>query len=186
MTLLYRFPRRKIHNTPSWRLYPHIVSVFSATMTTQNKTRGRGRGSADTSFILPSAGGRGRAGKGPDVGQRQATPTSSMTSNQLRGRGRGCGGASRGSAGTNFRAGASRGGSRGFGRGVASGATYHSGSPIYREDVPALLPPQLEPAVLQQLVDDFRALDVRSPRRPLRPGYGTSGTEIYLRTNYFA
>ena len=143
-------------------------------MKTQNKPRGRGRGSADIAFTLPSASGRGRGWQGPEIGQRQATPTSSTTSAQLRGRGRGGDGTFRG-----------RGGSRGSGRGAVGGAGHHLGPLIYREDIPARLPPQLQPAVLQQLVDDFAVLDVRSPKRPLCPGYGTLGTEINLRTNYF-
>ncbi len=137
-------------------------------MSNRGNPRGRGqspaRGSTDTS----SRGrGRGRASPAPS--------TTSGPSSFAAGRGRG----GRGDSDSG-----SRGGGRGFGgfRGRGGGP---EGPLIFRENVPANLPSQLEPQALQQLVDKFKSLKVK-PERPLRPGYGTVGTEIKLRTNFFA
>ena len=75
------------------------------------------------------------------------------------------------------------------GRGVGpvpsrSRFSAHSGN--FRDDVPAQLPPLLEAERLQQLVETFKDFKVTSPTRPLRPDHGTVGTEIKLRTNFFA
>lgn len=136
-------------------------------MSNRGNPRGRGqspaRGSTDTS----RGRGRGRASPAPS--------TTTYPSSFASGRGRGDRGGDGGARG---------GGGRGFGgfRGRGGGP---EGPLIFRENVPANLPPQLEPHALQQLVNKFKSVKVK-PERPLRPGYGTVGTEIKLRTNFFA
>jgi len=76
-------------------------------------------------------------------------------------------------------------GSRGF-SGSRGRVGYNSGTLIYREDVPAQLPTLLEAEGLRQLLDKFKDSKITSPRRPPRPDYGTVGTAIKLRTNFFA
>lgn len=135
-------------------------------MSNRGNTRGRGqspqRGSTDTSY-------RGR-------GRGRASPSPSTTSGFSAGHGRGRGGdgSDSGSLG---------GGGRGFGgfRGRGGGP---EGPLIFRENVPANIPSQLEPEALNQLVNKFKSVNVK-PERPLRPGYGTVGTPIKLRTNFF-
>ncbi|KAF9476154.1 QDE2 protein [Pholiota conissans] len=100
---------------------------------------------------------RGRGGRGRGGGQFGGPPD----------RGRGGGGGGRGRA--------SPGGGRG-GRG---------GSPlIFAENVPLQVAPRLAPNELQSLVDGLKSLAV-APDRPLRPGWGTAGTPITVRANFF-
>ncbi|KAF8970422.1 argonaute-like protein [Flammula alnicola] len=94
-------------------------------------------------------------------------------------------------------AGRSGGGARGFeGRGVGGGRGRGRGSEgrgrpgggrggPRGENVPVQVPTRLSPANLQKLVDGFKSLTVK-PEQPLRPGYGTAGTPITLRANFFA
>ncbi|KAG6810227.1 hypothetical protein H0H92_012816 [Tricholoma furcatifolium] len=130
-----------------------------------------------------------------------------MSNTSQRGRGGGPGGHSgRGGRGTpqsseGFGGGRAspsfRGGPRG--RGAPSGAAFDSrgrggsfggrgrgGSPgIYAENVPAIVPPRLDESHHTALVEAFKSLKV-SADRPLRPGFGTLGTPITLRANFFA
>ncbi|KAF9555709.1 argonaute-like protein [Agrocybe pediades] len=82
-------------------------------------------------------------------------------------RGRGAGGGRGGRGGSS----ATRGGAGGSGG-------------IFREGVPAQVPSRLADTSMQQLVAKFKSLEV-IPDRPLRPGYGTAGTPITLRANFF-
>ena len=59
------------------------------------------------------------------------------------------------------------------------------GPAIFAENVPAQVPARLSAANLQQTTAGFKSLTVK-PVRPLRPDYGTIGTPIALRTNFFA
>jgi len=102
-----------------------------------------------------------------------------------RGRGRGdapFGGGGRGRGGGGQDRGAPRGGFGGGGRGRGGPP---SGPLIYKEGVPAQMPAALSDANLQALVTSFKSLQV-GPEKPLRPGYGTLGTPIMLRSNFFA
>ena len=99
------------------------------------------------------------------------------------GRGRGGGGGQdrgRGGGGGQDR-GAPRGGFGGGGRGRGGPPT---GPLIYREGVAAQVPAALSDASLQALVTSFKSLQV-GPEKPLRPGFGTLGTPIKLRCNFF-
>ena len=105
-------------------------------------------------------------------------------SGNFRGRGRG---------GQDFAArgrGGGGGGGRGFeprggGGGGGGGGRGRGGPVIFAENVPAQVPSRLSATSLQQLITGFKSLSVK-PERPLRPGYGTTGTPITLRTNFFA
>ena len=114
---------------------------------------------------------RGRGGPAPGRGRGgQDFPA--------RGRGghdRGRGGGSGGGGGRGFEP---RGGG-GRGRGGFGGPV------IFAENVPAPVPARLSAASLQQVITGFKSLSVK-PDRPLRPGYGTVGTPITLRANFFA
>ncbi|KAG6860668.1 hypothetical protein C0995_008856 [Termitomyces sp. Mi166 len=73
-----------------------------------------------------------------------------------------------------------RGGSSGRGQ-----ASYRGGGPgIYAENSLANIPPRLDDASHNSLVQAFKSLKV-IPDRPLRPGFGTLGTPITLRANFF-
>lgn len=123
---------------------------------------------------MSERGNRGRGGPGRGRGG----PDSGRGSPGDRGRGAGGGGRGfepRGGGGRGFEP---RGGGGGRGRG--------SGGPvIFAENVPAQVPPRLSPANLQQVITGFKSLKIK-PERPLRPGYGTVGTEVTLRANFFA
>jgi eukaryotic translation initiation factor 2C len=117
----------------------------------------RGAGPSSTRGGGPGSGrGRGRA----------ASPAPSTAGGQAYPRGRGSPG------------GGGYGGPRGRG-GPPSGPL------IYQENVRAQVPSQLEPAALQRLIENFKSIKV-SADRPLRPGYGSVGTPVKLRTNFFA
>lgn len=80
------------------------------------------------------------------------------------------------------------GGGRGFeprGGGGGRGRGGFGGPAIFAENVPAQVPARLSVANLQQVITGFKSLAVK-PERPLRPGYGTVGTPITLRANFFA
>ena len=109
--------------------------------------------------------GRGGRGRGSDIG---ATP---------RGRGQGRAGSPAQSTASGPRG-------RGFAPPRGRGGPP-SGPIIYQENVPARVPSQLEPSTLKRLIESFKAVKV-SAERPLRPGYGTVGNPINLRTNFFA
>lgn len=68
----------------------------------------------------------------------------------------------------------------GAGRGRGFG-----GPAIFARNVSAQVPDRLSAANLQQLINGFESLTVK-PDRPLRPAYGTIGTSITLRANFFA
>ncbi|KAG6848643.1 hypothetical protein H0H93_015297 [Arthromyces matolae] len=70
----------------------------------------------------------------------------------------------------------SRGGSSQRGRG--------GGPVIFAEGAPANIPSRLDEPSHDSLIKAFKSLKV-IPERPLRPGYGTSGTAITLRANFF-
>ena len=82
-----------------------------------------------------------------------------------------------------------RGAGRGFdprgGGGGGRGRGGFGGPVIFQENVPAQVPSRLSTANLQQLITGFKSLKAK-PDRPLRPGYGTVGTPITLRANFFA
>ncbi|KAJ7119645.1 Piwi-domain-containing protein [Mycena epipterygia] len=56
---------------------------------------------------------------------------------------------------------------------------------IFKENVPPNIPPRLSSASHDQLIRSFATLKP-NPDRPLRPGYGTVGRPITLRSNFFA
>ena len=156
-------------------------------------TRGNSRGGhTQVNSTYRATGGRGqrhgnghrgdrRGGSRPDSGPgRGVSPAPSQSRFRARGRGRGDVGAN---VGNSFHTGTGS-GSRGL-RGSRSRGGYNSGTLIFRGGVPAQLPPLLEPEGLQQLVETFKDFKIMSPTRPLRPDYGTVGTEIKLRTNFF-
>lgn len=91
-----------------------------------------------------------------------------------------------------------RGGDRGsFGRGspdsgrgrVFSGPQRggaRGGPPgIFRAGVPATLAPRLSPASQAALIQSLKGIEP-NPERPPRPGFGTAGTVISVRANFFA
>ncbi|KAG6900095.1 hypothetical protein C0993_002943 [Termitomyces sp. T159_Od127] len=115
--------------------------------------------------------GRGRPGGPTGRGGRGYTPQSSD----------GYGG---GRASPAFRGGPS-GRSDSRGRAGQPGRGGRGGGPvIYAEDTPANIPPRLDDASHASLVKAFKSLKVIADR-PLRPGYGTLGTPITLRANFF-
>ncbi|KAG6897857.1 hypothetical protein C0992_009995 [Termitomyces sp. T32_za158] len=130
-------------------------------MSTRGQRGGRSRS---------TEGSRGRPGGPTGRGGRGYTPQSSD----------GFGG---GRASPAFRGGPSgRGDSRGR---AAPGRGGRGGGPvIFAEDSPANIPPRLDDASHASLVKAFKSLKV-IPDRPLRPGYGTLGTQITLRANFF-
>lgn len=73
---------------------------------------------------------------------------------------------------------------RGFDRRDAQQGGGGGGSVIFAESTPAQIPARLSDPIQRQLVASFKSLKV-SPDRPLRPGYGTVGTPITLRANFF-
>lgn len=131
-------------------------------------SRGRG-GPADMS--------RGRGSPAPSGSQdsRSTTP----------GDHRGRGGPPRGY--DQQRGGHGGGGYRGGGGGGGGG--YRGGAPgsagIFAENIPPQIPARLSGAELQKLIDGFKSIKIK-PERPLRPGYGTVGTPVTLRANFFA
>ncbi|KAF8907085.1 argonaute-like protein [Gymnopilus junonius] len=132
----------------------------------------RGRGNRGAS---PQAGNQGGGGRGFDRGG---------------GRGFDRGGGGRGfdrggGGGRGFDRGG--GGGRGFDRGGRGGGVPRGrGAPgIFQENVPVQIPARLDDAQLKQLIAGFKAVKVK-PEMPLRPGYGTVGTPIKLRANFFA
>jgi len=132
----------------------------------RSPSRARGGATSDMS--------RGRGSPAPSSGYDSPGSTSV-------GRGGGGGGPPRGYDQHRGRPGG--GGFRGGGGGGRGGA---AGSPgIFAEHVPHQIPPRLEAGSLQKLIDGFKSMKVK-PERPLRPGYGTVGTPITLRANFFA
>jgi eukaryotic translation initiation factor 2C len=114
---------------------------------------------------------RGRGGQAPGRGRGgQDSPA--------RGRGGHDSGRGGGGGGRGFEPRGGGGGGGGRGRGVG-------GPVIFAENVPAQVPPRLSVPNLEKLITGFKSLSVK-PDRPLRPGYGTVGTPITLRTNFFA
>lgn len=103
-------------------------------------------------------------------------------------RGRGGQAPGRGRGGQDFQ-GRGRGGHDigrgGGGGGGGRGRGGFGGPGIFAENIPAQVPARLSAANLQQLITGFKSLSVK-PDRPLRPGYGTVGTPITLRANFFA
>ncbi|KAJ7577907.1 argonaute-like protein [Mycena floridula] len=81
-----------------------------------------------------------------------------------------------------------RGGPPGRGGGPPRGRGGFGGPPdggIFQEGRPAVVAPRLAPANQDQLIKAFKAVKPQ-PERPLRPGFGTLGSPITLRTNFFA
>jgi len=132
-------------------------------------SRGRG-GPADRS--------RGRGSPAPSSGYDSHTSAPS----DYRGRGgRGGGGGGGPPRGHDQpRGGPGGGGYRGGGRGGGGSDTG-----IFAENVQLQVPPRLSGSELQKLIDGFKSIKIK-PERPLRPGYGTVGTPITLRANFFA
>ncbi|EAU83532.1 QDE2 protein [Coprinopsis cinerea okayama7 len=104
--------------------------------------------------------------------------------------GAGRGGQDRGGA-PSYRGGRGGGGyDSGFrGRGGPPGGRgrggFNQGPIIFAEDKPAQLPARLRDDSQNQLIQSFKRAPATA-ERPLRPGYGTLGTPIILRTNFFA
>ncbi|KAK7032399.1 hypothetical protein VNI00_013147 [Paramarasmius palmivorus] len=133
-------------------------------------------------------GGQGRGrGDGRGAGQRGGRGDGAGFRGAQRGAGRG--GAGRGD-GAGFRGG-ERGGFRGPPRGGGGGSGFRGAGratpAIFKEGSPAMPDDRLRDNDLNALVSSFRNLQVASndPRRPLRPGFGTQGTPITLRANFF-
>jgi len=110
-----------------------------------------------------------------------------------RGQNRGGGGPPRGGGSSRGRAGPPGRGGYGGGRG---GGGPRGGAPtgplIFKESIPARVPDRLSDPQLNSLISSFSSLrvsgnrvSVASPERPLRPGFGTLGTKITLRANFF-
>ena len=159
--------------------------------------RGRGRGGQDR-------GGRG--GPGPGIGAgvgagARGAPRGGGHAGGGQGTrgGGGGGGFAGGPGGTRGGFQMARGGraspaveprGRGFGPGSGAGprgaprGQGFGGPVIFAADSPAHIPPRLEPVSHDQLIKSFKTLKVTNDR-PLRPGYGTAGTPITLRANFF-
>ncbi|KAF7290752.1 Argonaute-like protein [Mycena indigotica] len=135
----------------------------------QQRGRGRGQGPPQGQRGGYPQGGPGPRGRGQDFAGRGAP------------RGRGDGGYRGGPPGDrgNFPRGGGGGGFRGGGRGRGD-----SGPLIFREGIPATLPPRLSDNNHNALMQSFSRAKF-NPDRPLRPGYGTRGTPITLRANFF-
>ena len=145
-----------------------------------NPPRGRGQprgGSSDT-----AGRGRGQGSNAPPSSQGSFRGGAPFDRGQGGGGGGGPGGGPYGGGGGGR--GAGGGGSRGGPGGSRGGRGGFGGPVIFKEDAPAQLPPRLATAGLQQLITGFKSLKVK-PERPLRPGFGTIGTEITLRANFF-
>lgn len=102
----------------------------------------------------------------------------------------GSGGGSDSGSGRGYRGG--YGGGGGGGRGGTRGGAP-TGPIIFKESTPARVPDRLSDPNLTSLISSFGSLRVSGnkasatgPERPLRPGYGTLGTKITLRANFFA
>ena len=123
-------------------------------------------------------------------GRGSPAPGRGRGTQDFSGRGRGGYDSGRGSPGDRGRGGGGgrgsepRGGGGGGGGGGGRGRGF-GGPVIFQENIPAQIPARLSPENLQQLITRFKSLEVR-PERPLRPGYGTVGTKITLRANFFA
>ncbi|KAF9267138.1 argonaute-like protein [Marasmius fiardii PR-910] len=115
-----------------------------------------------------------------------------------RGRPRGEGGGSRGySPGRGSGASEGRGsGGRGrshdrgggdFRRGGGGGSSRGGAGPpgIFNPNIPLRTDERLRDNELNSVIERFKSLQVTSPIRPLRPGYGTRGIEVTLRANFF-
>ncbi|KAJ2936747.1 hypothetical protein H1R20_g354, partial [Candolleomyces eurysporus] len=107
-----------------------------------------------------------------------------------RGAPRGGGGGGRGGFDNRGRGGGGgpRGGFQGGG-GFGGGGGGATAPGIFNEGAPAQLPPRLNDSTQQALISSFKNLSVsqrQGPERPLRPGYGTRGTAVTLRANFFA
>lgn len=76
------------------------------------------------------------------------------------------------------------GGGRGFDRG-GRGRGGFTGPLIFQENTAVQVPSRLSDPALQQLISNFKSMKVQ-PEHPIRPGYGTKGTPIMLRANFFA
>lgn len=154
-------------------------------MSNRGNRGGGGRG-GDRGFVGRGGGGGGPPGRGGGRGfpggQGRGSPASSEGFGGGRaspavhgpGGGGGRGGFDRG-----------RGGPPGGGfRGGPRGRGGPGGPVIFAEGSPAQSPPRLSDTSHSDLVTSFKALRV-IPDRPLRPGYGTLGTAITLRSNFF-
>jgi eukaryotic translation initiation factor 2C len=123
-----------------------------------------------------NAGQRGGGGRGNDRG------FSGRGGGGPPGRG---GGGPPGRGGGEFHGGG-RGGFDPRGRGGPPGRGRGDGGPvIFAEGTAANIPTRLSDTSHTDLIKSFKSLAV-SPERPLRPGYGTVGTPITLRANFFA
>jgi eukaryotic translation initiation factor 2C len=85
-----------------------------------------------------------------------------------------------------------RGGPSGFRGGPGPRGGPRGGGPAFTPPPPPVAPPPLGPATLDQRistiqkgVEQFKNIS-RGPEHPLRPGFGTAGTSIIVRANFFA
>lgn len=111
-----------------------------------------------------------------------------------RGQGQNRGGPPRGGGPSRGRVGPP--GRGGYGSSYGSRGGAPTGPIIFKESIPARVPDRLSDPKLSSLISSFNSLRVsgnkvfststQGPERPLRPGFGTLGTNITLRANFFA
>ncbi|KAF7305402.1 Argonaute-like protein [Mycena chlorophos] len=143
------------------------------TSMSQQQQRGRGRGQGPPQ-------GRGGGGGGQ---QQQGFPQRGRGGQDFRGGAPRGGGRGDGGRGGYQRGGGGGGGGGGGFRGGGRGG-FDTGPVIFREGVPAALPARLSDTNHNALIQSFSSAK-HDPARPLRPGYGTKGTPITLRANFF-
>ncbi|KAF9467546.1 argonaute-like protein [Collybia nuda] len=155
-------------------------------MSTRNNPRSRGRGGNEHRgksggggpFIGGGRGAQRGQSRGPGHGSSSERPGTGHGSPAFHDTGRGRG---RGEFDPRGRSGPQ--GNREF-RGGFRRRNVSEGPTIFSEDTPAQIPSRLTDVSHNDLLVPFKALKV-SPGRPLRPGYGTAGTAITLRSNFF-
>ncbi|KAL1731954.1 ribonuclease H-like domain-containing protein [Schizophyllum commune] len=137
---------------------------------------------------MSSRGGSQRGGRG---GGRGGPPRGGGGGGGGGGRGGGGGGGYRGGGGGGGGGGRGRGDGRGGGPPRGGGGFRGGGraAPVIPFEVynpgPAVIPPRLSDAAHNALISTHKSLPT-DPRRPLRPGYGTLGAPVTLRSNFFA
>lgn len=142
--------------------------------------RGNARGRGEGGFRGGAGISRGRGPPGTSGGGGPSPASSEGPGRSDSGpRGRGGPGRPQGGFDPRGRGFSSGGGGGPRGRGGATGPV------IFAEGRPATIPPRLSEENHNKLISSFKSLQVRYDR-PLRPGYGTNGTPITLRANFFA
>ncbi|ESK93551.1 argonaute-like protein [Moniliophthora roreri MCA 2997] len=137
--------------------------------------RGSGRGSGGAASGGANTGrGRSATGDGRGRGNQGNTGGLNTGAGGFPGRGAGGGGRGGGTRGSGHEP-------RGRGRGDSNVRSRGGFSPRGRDG-------RLKESDLNALVSSFQRLQVTSnnPERPLRPGFGTRGTDILVRANFFS